>query len=516
VSRRVITMDRFLEIKRQLELAVPIIQIARSLGCTERTIREIRDGSILEPSHAKEIQFPAWSEKSDWALVLEEVLAGHPFKFIWDERFTKEVGYKAFLDQFHKRYPHYKRATTVHRYFAPGERCEVDYAGDTVRWINLNTGEIVEMQVFIGTLGFSQKIYAEATSDQKSRNFIESHSRMYKAFGGVPKITVPDCLKQGVTRTHLYDPNINHSYQAMAKDFGTAIVPARPRKPKDKSLVELAVKLTLRLYRWRFRKTTPTSPEQVNAQLAEVTNIINSRPHSRFKISRNASWMAQEQSKLAPLPAGDFEYSNFKGAKVHDDCYIEIEHNYYSCPKEYRGHGVQAKITERRVEVFYDLERIAVHDRHRGHHGAYVTENSYLPENARAYLEATPQNVLSQARFISQDLHRLIDELFQENTIAHLPRALGFVRKSREEIRNIGSEKAKSHIGKAIDQMKMFNKIRVGYFQELLAKMRTEIPIHSSKIQRQPNPNLRHTGGPQLVLITNNLTEGDPNGTPPN
>ncbi|MEK7700082.1 MAG: hypothetical protein AAB332_06735, partial [Planctomycetota bacterium] len=256
MSRRVIRMDRFSEIKRQLELGVPIIQIARNRGCTERTIRDIRDGKIVEPNNSKEVSFPFWSEQADWQQVLSEVLEGHPFKFIWEERFTKEIGYKAFLDQFHKRHPHYKRATTVHRYFAPGERCEVDYAGDTVSWINLKTGELIEMQVFIGTLGFSQKIYAEATSDQKSRNFIESHDRMYKAFEGVPKITVPDCLKQGVTRTHLYDPNINHSYQAMAKDFGTAIVPARPRRPKDKSLAELAVKLVLRLYRWRFRKTT--------------------------------------------------------------------------------------------------------------------------------------------------------------------------------------------------------------------------------------------------------------------
>ena len=516
MSRKVITMDRFLEIKRQLELGIPVIQIAQSLVCAEKTVRDIRDGKISEPNKCKDPSFPFWSEKADWQQVLSEVLDGHPFKFIWEERFTKEIGYKAFLDQFHKRYPHYKRATTVHRYFAPGERCEVDYAGDTVHWINLNTGELVEMQVFIGTLGFSQKIYAEATSDQKSRNFVESHSRMYRAFGGVSKVTVPDCLKQGVTRTHLYDPNINHSYQSMAKDFGTAIVPARPRKPKDKSLAELAVKLVLRLYRWRFRKITTTSPEQVNVQLSEVTEIINNKPHSRFKTSRNASWMAHERSKLSPLPSGDFEYSNFKLAKVHDDCYIEVEHNYYSCPKEYRGFGVKAKITERRVEVFYDLERIALHDRHKGHHGAYVTENSHLPANARAYLEATPQNVLSQAKFISEALYQLIDELYQENTIAHLRRTLGFVRKAREEIRMIGSEKAKTHIAKAINQMKMFNKIRVQYFQELLLKMRTEIPLQSSKIQRQPNPNLRHTGGAQLVLVPNNLTEGESNGSPPN
>lgn len=516
MSRKVITMDRFLEVKRQLDLGVPVIQIAKGLICAEKTVRDIRDGKIVEPNKFKELSFPPWSESSDWELVLKEVLDGHPFKFIWEERFSKDVGYKAFLDQFHKKFPRYKKSTTVHRYFSPGERCEVDYSGDTVSWINLNTGELIEMQVFVGILGFSQKIFAEATSDQKSRNFIESHSRMYSDFEGVPNITVPDCLKQGVTRTHLYDPNVNHSYQAMAKDYGTAIIPARPRRPKDKSLVEGAVKLVMRLYRWRFRKTQATSPEQANAQLREVTNLINNKPHTRFKISRNESWCTQERSTLRPLPSGVYEYANFKMVKIHDDCYVQVEDNFYSCPKEYRGLKANAKITERRVEIFFDLERVAIHDRHKGKHGARITDNTHLPDNARAYLEATPQNVLSQAKFLSEDLHQLIHELFQENTLWHLRRALGLVRKAREEIHKIGGDKAREHISKAISQMKMFNKIRVAYFQELLEKFRTEIPPQSSKIQRQPNPNLRHAGGVQLALVINNQTEGEPNGTHPN
>jgi hypothetical protein len=302
------------------------------------------------------------------------------------------------------------------------------------------------MQVFVGTLGFSQIIYAEATSDQKSRNFVESHCRMYKFFEGVPSVTVPDCLKQGVTRTHLYDPNINISYQSMAKDFGTAIVPARPRKPKDKSLVELAVKLIIRLYRWRFRNTTATSPAQVNLQLVEVVGIINNKPHTRFKISRQESWVNNEKSKLKPLPKGDFEYATFKSVKIHDDCHVEIEDNFYSCPKEFRGLKVQAKITERRVEIFFDLERIALHDRNKSKHGDRITDQTHLPDNARAYLEATPQNVLSQAKFLSESLHNLIDELFKENTMGQLRRSLGLVRKAREEIHKIGGDRARLHI----------------------------------------------------------------------
>lgn len=239
MAREVMTMDRYSEIKRQLELNVSVIQISRNLNCSERTVRQIRDHKILSPEDRQKNKLPpAWALRGDWDLVLREVLEKHPLKFIWEERFVNDVGYKAFLDQFHRKFPEYKMSPSVHRYFAPGERCEVDYAGDTIAWINFETGEFFEAQIFIGILGYSQKIYAEATSDQKGRNFVESHPRMYQAFEGVPQLTVPDCLKQGVSRTHLYDPTINKSYQAMAVDFKTAIAPARPASPKDKSLVE--------------------------------------------------------------------------------------------------------------------------------------------------------------------------------------------------------------------------------------------------------------------------------------
>lgn len=498
-------MSRYLEIKRQIECGVSAIQISRNLNCSERTVRQIRDHKIASPEEKKKnISGPIWSEKADWDLVLREVLDGHPFKFIWDERFLNEVGYKAFLDQFHKKFPQYKMSTVVHRYFSPGERCEVDYAGDTIAWIDLGTGQFFEAQIFIGILGFSQKIYAEATSDQKSRNFVESHTRMYQAFNGVPQLTVPDCLKQGVSRTHLYDPDINKSYHAMAVDFGTAISPARPGRPKDKSLTEGAVNIVMRMYRWIFRNKPPAfSLKEINQRLLEVTDLINTKPHTRLKISRNESWASIEQSKLKSLPSGDYEYPTFKTATVHDDCYVAIEDSFYSCPKQYRREKVSVKITEEKIEIYFDLDRIALHARNKNKNSERVTEMSHLPENAQAYHEATPQNTLSQARFLSSDLHDLINELFEENTLWHLRRAIGLVRKSRSEIEKIGSAKAKENIKKAIDKMKMFNRIRVAYFEEQLSQMRSEQPRVSSKIERGSNPNLRHIGGAQLELAPN-------------
>jgi len=119
----------------------------------------------------------------------------------------------------------------------------VDYAGGIVEWVDLKTGEISEAVIFLGVLGYSQKIFAWAAEDMKSRNWLNSHRRMFTAFGGVPSVTVPDCLKQGVIKCHIYDPDLNPAYSELAAHYGTAIVPARPRRPKDKALVEGAVKL---------------------------------------------------------------------------------------------------------------------------------------------------------------------------------------------------------------------------------------------------------------------------------
>jgi transposase len=501
-------MDRYLEIKRQLDLKIPIIQISQNQKCTERTVRQIRDGAITSALERRASLGPMWAEQTDWSSVLKEALDGHAFSLIWSERASEKVGYKCFLDQFHKRFPHYRKAIVVHRFFEAGERCEVDYAGDKIEWIDIKTGEISDCAVFIGILGFSQKIFAEATADQKGDNFVRSHVRMYNFFGGVPRITVPDCLKQGVTRCHRYDPEINRSYRAMATAFGTVVVPARPRKPKDKALVEGAVKIIMRLFWWKYRKHTFTSQNEINAALAECCSQVNNRPHTRFRISREQSFRAHEAAALKPIPTGDYEVAAFKTVSVYDDCYVTFERTHYSAPHQYRGEKVELKITDKKVEIYFNAERIAMHGRSRREVGEYITDSSHLPDNARAYHEATPQNLLSQSRFLSEALASLLDEMFKEDVCGQLRRAQGLVRVSRAEIEKIGAEKGRLNVAKSIDEMRRWNRIRVPYFEELLARHRPGIlqksGVDKMKIERRPNPNLRHTMCSQLELVVNN------------
>jgi hypothetical protein len=216
--------------------------------------------------------------------------------------------------------------------------------------------------------------------------------------------------------------------------------------------------------------------------------------------------VAKELPALQKLPSTDYEVAGFKTVSIYDDSYVRFESSHYSAPHQYRGEKVELKITDYKIEIYRQGERIALHRRNRHASGDYVTDPSHLPENARAYHEATPQNILSQARFLSSELAGLIDEMFNENTCGHLRRAQGLVRVARIEIEKSGAERARSNISRAIKDMQRFKRIRVPYFEELLLNLRREViknSLDKTKIDRRPNPNLRHVSR-DLKLVINN------------
>ena len=235
MGSRSMTVDRCQEIERRLRDGRGLREIARALGRSRQTVREIRDGIRASPAVRKAAPEPLWMLQVAWPAVLHDLGLGHPLKFIWEERAQSLTSYPNFWKQFYRKYPELRQATVTARDFAPGERVEVDYAGDPIMWVDLRTGEVREAWVFVAGLGCSQLLFAWASDDMKSRSWLDSHQRMYAFYGGVPHVTVPDCLKQGVLKCHLYDPDLNPSYAAMAAHYATAVVPARPGHPRDKA-----------------------------------------------------------------------------------------------------------------------------------------------------------------------------------------------------------------------------------------------------------------------------------------
>src|SRR5690606_14649981 len=180
----------------------------------------------------------------------------------------------------------------------------------------------------------------------------------------------------------------------------------------------------MRYVRFRARARRFTSLAEINRLLAECVERINDRKHSRFGVSRRERFEALERAALKALPSEAFEVAEWKEATLHADCYLQVDAVYYSAPH------------------LPPLERLAVHPRSRHRDGRRISHPAHFPSNTQAYYEATPQRLLSQARFIHADLHQLFVELFNADVYAHLRRAQGLVRSCTKEIQAAGHELA--------------------------------------------------------------------------
>jgi len=499
MSRRKFTVERYKEIERLLAVGRGVREIARALKCSRRTVREIRDRQRSSPDQPKTAAEPLWMSQVDWPQIIHDLGLGHPLKFLWEEKAQSLTTYSNFWKQFYRKFPQYRQAAVTAREFEPGERVEVDYAGDTLEWIDLSTREIRKAYVFVAGLGFSQLLFAWAAEDTRSRNWLSCHRRMFGFYGGVAHVTVPDCLKQGVLKCHLYDPDLNPGYAELAAHYSTAVVPARAGHAKDKAVVEGLVKILMRYVRFRYRRQRFTSLPQINRALSECVERINARPHSRFGVSRRERFETVEKAALKPLPPTQFDVGEWKQAKLHPDCYIQIESVYYSAPHIHRGRLLRVKLTEHHVEIFLELERLAVHPRCRHRDGRRIKIDTHFPPASQAYYEATPQKLLSQSRFIHPELNRLVVDLFNADVYGNIRRVQGLIRSASKELQTYGHERASAHIEAAIAHMRHFNKVRVPYFQALLAQARNQKPganaLERDIVRLPGNPMLRYVGG---------------------
>ena len=254
----------------------------------------------------------------------------------------------------------------------------------------------------------------------------------------------------------------------------------------------------MRYQRFRYRNTRLSSLAQVNQALEECVKRINDRRHTRFGVSRRERFAALEQAALKSLPIAEFDGGEWKEAKLHADCYVSIEGDYYSAPHIHRHKKLRIKLTENQVEIFLNLERLAIHPRSRHKEGRRIRIDEHFPPNSVAYYEATPQRLLSQSRFIHPDLNALFVELFNADVYGHLRRAQGLMRVCTKEINDAGHEAASVRIVAAIATMRRYHRYRVPYFQDLLAQARKRAVSTTSdrEIVRRPgNPMLRYAGG---------------------
>lgn len=282
----------------------------------------------------------------------------------------------------------------VHR---AGERCFVDYSGKKPRLLEPTSGELVEVELFVGVLGASNLTYAEATRTQRSEDFIGSHVRMLEYFGGAPSMLVPDQLRAAVSRPSRVEPAIQRTYAELARHYGTAVVPARPYRPRDKAKVEGAVLIAQRYLLAAIRNEVFVSLAALNARLRELLDALNARKtRSLGGVSRRELFERLEKGALTPLPDAPFEHAEWKQPKVAPDYHVQLDGHLYSVPHRLIGERVEARLTARVVEVFFRGRRVATHARSREKH-RHTTEPMHMPHDHRAWLEQDPSDLLGRA-----------------------------------------------------------------------------------------------------------------------
>src|SRR5277367_5599364 len=239
-------------------------------------------------------------------------------------------GYSRFCELF--RAWEGRLSPTMRQSHVAGEKLFVDYAGTTLDVIDGTTGEVLNAQLFVAALGASSNTWAEATWTQGLGDWIGSHTRAFVFYGGVAAMTEPDNLKSGITKACFYDPEVNRSYAEMAAHYGTAIVPARPYKPRDKAKVEVAVLLATRWIIAKLRNRRFFSITELNDAIRDCVTTLNERVTRHLGASRRMLFEDVERTTLKPLPAEPYVYAEWKQCRVGLDYHVEVEKHFYSVP----------------------------------------------------------------------------------------------------------------------------------------------------------------------------------------
>ena len=400
-------MTNYKEILRLNNLGINNSQIAASCGCSRTTVITVlqkateqrvdwQTASDLSNKDIYKRLFPTEGIKPiykmpDYEYVHQEMAkSGVTLTLLWVEycekcRAAGDTPYKS--TQFNKYYSDFVQNTkaTMHINRKPGEIMEVDWAGQTAEIIDTDTGEIIPAYVFVAALPYSGYAYVEAFLSQNQEGWITAHINAYKFFGGVTRILVPDNLKTGVEKVSRNEVVINKIYQEMAEHYGTAVIPARVRTPKDKPTVEGIVGIISTWILAAIRNQQFLSLRELNIAIIEKLHIFNNKPFQK-KDGNRSEVFKEEKPFLLPLPLKPFELATWKIATVQYNYHIAVESQNYSVPYEYIKQKVDVRITKNVIEVFFEGNRISSHPRLYGITGQYSTIETHMPPDHKAYV----------------------------------------------------------------------------------------------------------------------------------
>jgi len=428
------------EILRLLNRGISQRDIATSCQCSRNTVARVlaraREKSIAWPLPAdltdgdlEKMLFPESTDPSssrqfpDLEYVHREMAkSGVTLRLLWTEYCTAcRLGNKQPLmySQFCYHYQKYaeKKRATMHIPRKPGEQIEVDWAGQTAEIIDHDTGEIIPAYVFVAALSYSQYAYVEAFLGQDQECWIAAHVNMYRFFGGVSKILVPDNLKTGVERADWFNPLINRTYHEMAEHYDTAVVPARIRKPQDKPNVEGTVGIISTWIIAALRHQKYFTLVELNQAIGEKLEVFNRRPFQKKEGSRLSVFLEQEKPFLVALPVTPYELATWKIATVQLNYHITVDKMNYSVPYEYIKRKMDVRITRQVIEVFFNNHRICSHPRLYGYPGQYSTTEAHMPPDHLAYVQWNADRFIAWAQKIGPNVETTVRAMLSSHKV---------------------------------------------------------------------------------------------------
>ena len=346
----------------------------------------------------------------DWAVLNREMKRKHvTLQILWDEYIEAEPdGYR--YSRFCELYRSWegRLPVTMRQTHLGGDKLFVDYAGDTVPVIiDRRSGETRAAHIFVAVMGGSSLSFAHASWTETLPDWIDAHVRAFAFFGGAARLLVPDNPKVAVIKACFYDPQVNRSYGEMAAHYDTALLPARPYKPRDKPKVEAAVRIVERWLLGRLRNRRFYSLADVNAAIAQMLTALNDQRVMRH-VGRTRRQLFEEidAPKLKALPLEPYVLAEWRQRKVGLDYHIDFDGHFYSVPYRHARAGVEVRATVRTVEVFLKGERIAAHVRGSGD-GKHTTVPEHMPSSHRRYADWTVDRILCDAAAVGSSTDML-------------------------------------------------------------------------------------------------------------
>lgn len=330
----------------------------------------------------------------DWPRVRRELARkGVTLLLLWHEykrSFPEGYGYSRYAELYRV----WERSTDLRmlQRHKAGEKLFADFAGLTIPVTDPKTGLVRKVQIYAGALGASQHIFAKAYESQDLQSWLEANADALEFYGAVPEMLVPDNLKSGVKSADRYEPVLNPAFAEFARHYGLAVVPARPKKPRDKSKVENAV---LQVERWilaPLRNRTFFSLEELNDAIAAKLEELADRTMKGPRASRRQLFEELDRPAMGPLPSSRYVYAAWSRCKVAPDYHVELEGHRYSVPHTLVGSRVDLRAAPLTVEVFSKGKRVCGHVRSLLRRG-FTTDPDHMPRAHREFAQWTPERL---------------------------------------------------------------------------------------------------------------------------